>query len=164
MLTRLCGCIIMAIIFLKYFLSITNYKNNPLQSILQPLCLGLKAGALYHTNKKSEAAYLFSKVFDATTAKRVSNYISFNWSIDKEADKNQYLSWCKTDHEKAVMFALFALGNPNNELQTLKEIFSRDPSSEQLEILSIREINKLEENIFSPSLCERRWRKKIYYS
>lgn len=139
-------------------------KNNPTQSILQQLCLSLKAGALYHFNKKEEAAYLFSKAFASSPVKRISNYISFNWTLDSNFNKQKYLSWCKNNSEKAVMLALFALGSHNNDIQTLKEIYLLDPSSSQLEILSIREINKLEEKYFSPSLYKDQGGKKIYYS
>lgn len=139
-------------------------KNNPTQSILQQLGLSLYAGALYHLNKKEEAAYLFSKAFAASPIKRISNFLSFNWTLDSNYNKEKYLGWCKNANEKAAMLSLFALGSPNNDIKLLKEIYSLDPSSAELEILSIREINKLEEKYFTPSLDKEKGGKKIYYS
>ena len=41
-------------------------------TVLQPMTLALKAGALFRTGKQKEAAYLFSRVFAASQAKRIS--------------------------------------------------------------------------------------------
>jgi len=136
--------------------------SNPTQSVLQPLSLALKAGALYHLNNKPEAAYLFSKAFDATTAKRISNFISFNWSQKDASDRKIFLSKCKNDHEKAVMLSLFALGDPANRLSTIKEVYVLDPGSSNLEILATREVNKLEEKFLSPSITKERGGRWFY--
>lgn len=139
-------------------------KNNLTPSILRQLCLSLEAGALFHLHKKEEAAYLFSKAFASTPVKRISNYISFKWTIDSNFNKKKYLSWCKNNSEKADMLSLFALGSLNNDIQTLREIYLLEPSSPQLAILAVREINKLEEKYLSPSLFKEQGGKKIYYS
>lgn len=139
-------------------------KNNPTQSLLQELILSLRAGALFHLNKNEEAAYLFSKAFATSPVKRISNYISFRWTQDSGFNKQRALALCRNDKEKAAMLAMFVLGSPNNDLQALKEIYALDPSSPQLEILAIREINKLEEKYLSPSLAKNGDDKKIYYS
>lgn len=122
-------------------------------SVLKDLCLALKAGALFRTGKRIEAAYLFSKVFAATTAKRVSNYLSFSWSVKKDESRETYLSLCKTNKEKANMLAMFAMSSyTNDEVGTMKEILSLDPGNDILEVLAVREINKLEEKYLSPYL------------
>ncbi len=121
-------------------------------SVLQPLSLALKAGALFRSGQQKEAAYLFSKVFASTTAKRISNYLGFVWSVDSKADKKEYLALCKNDKEKASMLALFNLGSTGNGLNDIKEIFRLDPASEELEVLVVREINKLEEKYLTPAI------------
>lgn len=136
--------------------------SNPAQSVLQPLSLALKAGALYHMDNKPEAAYLFSKAFDATIAKRLSNFISFKWSIQNAEDRKLYLSKCRNDHEKAVMLSLFAMGDPANHLSTIKQVFALDPGSSNLEILATREINKLEEKFLTPSITKERGGRWFY--
>ncbi len=133
-------------------------------SVLQPLCVALKAGALFRSGQQKEAAYLFSKVFSATTAKRISNYLGFFWSIDSKADKNDYLVLCKNNKEKASMLALFNLGSTNNGLEDMKEIYRLNPASEELEVLVVREINKLEEKYLTPAMQKTPGGKPFYYT
>ncbi|MEO6540857.1 MAG: hypothetical protein ABIN74_07715, partial [Ferruginibacter sp.] len=133
-------------------------------SVLQPLCLALKAGALFHNGQLKEAAYLFSKVFAVSNAKRVSNYLGFKWAVDSKADKKDYLDLCKNDKEKASMLAMFTLGSTNNDLDNLKEIYRLNPASEELEVLVVREINKLEEKYFTPALQKEKGGKAFYFT
>lgn len=119
---------------------------------LQPLCLALKAGALFRTGEHKEAAYLFSKVFSATTNRRISNFLGFSWSIRRSEKRESYLSLCKNNAERAAMLAMFSLGDPGNELATLKEIYQLQPDAPILEVLVVREINKLEEKYLTPQL------------
>jgi hypothetical protein len=133
-------------------------------SVLQPLCLALKAGALFHNGQQKEAAYLFSKVFAASTAKRISNYLGFNWSVDWKADKKVYLDLCKNDNERAAMLSLFALNGSDNNLADMKEIFRLNPASEELEVLVVREINKLEEKYLTPAMLKVPGGKPFYFT
>ena len=133
-------------------------------SVLQPLCLALKAGALFHNGQQKGAAYLFSKVFAASSAKRVSNFLGFNWSVDSKADKKDYLALCKNDNEKAAMLSLFALNSSEDKLADMKEILQLNPSSEELEVLVVREINKLEEKYLTPSMQKIPGGKAFYFT
>ena len=133
-------------------------------SVLQPMCLALKAGALFRSGQEKEAAYLFSKVFAACTVKRISNYLGFTWSVDSKADKKDYLAMCKTDKERAAMLALFALSSSDDNLADMKEILQLNPSSEELEVLVVREINKLEEKYLTPSMLKIPGGKPFYYT
>lgn len=138
--------------------------GNKTNSVLQPMSLALKAGALFRTGRQKEAAYLFSKAFSSSEAKRVSNYISFNWAVDSETSRNEYLELCSNNKEKADMLALFALGNPGSEIAGMKTIFQLDPSAEVLQVLAVREINKLEEKYFTPLLQKESGGKTFFYS
>ncbi|MEP7238090.1 MAG: hypothetical protein ABI685_09505 [Ferruginibacter sp.] len=132
--------------------------------VLQPLCLALKAGALFRSGQQKEAAYLFSKAFAAGNAKKISNYLGFRWSVDSKADKNEYLALCKNDNEKASMLAMFALGSTNNDLDNLKEIFKLNPAGDELEVLVVREINKLEEKYLTPVLENVKGGRSFYFT
>ncbi len=135
---------------------------NKTNGVLQPLCLALKAGALFRTGKSREAAYQFSKVFSATTTRRISNFLGFTWSISRKDDLNDYLAYCKNNTEKAAMLALYSLGDPDNSLGNLKEIYALQPSAEVLEVLVVREINKLEEKYLSPQLKKQEGGRNFY--
>ncbi len=151
----------------RYTDAIQFYDNyisaNNTASILQPLSLALKAGALFRTGNTKEAAYLFSKAFSNSIAKRVSNYNGFRWSIDSKMKRADYLALCKTNEEKADMLSLFAMGSADNELLSLEQIYQLNPGCETLEILAVREINKLEESYFTPSLQKEKGGSTFYY-
>ncbi|WP_127129277.1 hypothetical protein [Pseudoflavitalea rhizosphaerae] len=127
-------------------------KPNTTKSILQDMSLSLKAGALTRTGKKNEGAYLFSQLFTRNEVMRVSNYMSFDWSVKRfdEQNRQAVLALCKTDEERANVLGLFALGSDRSELKTLQSIRKMAPNSPMLEILLIRELNKLEDNYFTP--------------
>jgi hypothetical protein len=134
------------------------------ESILQPLSLALKAGALYRLGNKKEAAYLFSKAFSGADAKKVSNYISFNWAIGNNAERNDYVSLCKTNEEKANMLSLFAMRSGVSETETLSTIYNLDPANKHIETIIGREINKLESSFFTPLLNKQKGGKLFYYT
>lgn len=127
--------------------------DNKSKTILQSLSLALKAGALYHIGEQKKAAILFSKVFTETDINRVSNYLSFLWSRSIGIDRQAYLDLCKNDHERVSMLILFALaGGTDSEISTIQKIYQLDPLNKALEVLVVREINKLEENYLTPML------------
>ncbi|RYG00796.1 MAG: hypothetical protein EOO02_14135, partial [Chitinophagaceae bacterium] len=125
------------------------------ESVLQELCISLQAGALQHLGKREEAAYEFSKLFNRDNYNRISNYMSFDWSVSRFDEKNrkQCLQLCKTDKERAGMLALFALGSNQGELEAIQKIYELDPYSPLLATLSIREVHKIEDYYFTPSLA-----------
>lgn len=136
-------------------------QNN---SIIKNLCTALKAGALFRTGQNKEAAYLFSKMFGAGEEKRVSNFLGFMWSVNRSDTREQYLSLCKNNAEKANMLSMFALNGINSEVNTMKEIYKLDPACNALEVLAVREINKLEEKYFTPSLKKDPGGKTFYFN
>jgi hypothetical protein len=140
--------------------------KNTSQSVLHDLGASLKAGALLRRGNKYEAALLFSKQFSRSSVKRVANYMSFDWCVKRldENDRKGCLALCKTNTEKANLLGLFALGSINNEEQVLKRIFALAPETEMLEVLAIREINKIEENYFSPALSAAKGGARMYIS
>lgn len=129
-------------------------KPNTTPSVLQDLCVGLKAGALMRLDRKAEAAVIFSQLFSKSELKRVSNYMSFDWCVKRfdEPNRNACLALCKTNEDKANLLGLFALGSNRDELTALKKIYQLSPNAALLEILTIREMNKLEEYYFTPAL------------
>ncbi len=152
----------------QYADAVKFYDNciapNPVSSVLQSMSMALKAGAINKLGNKKEAAYLYSKAFSASIAKRVSNYISFKWMMDAKTDRNDYLALCKNNKEKADMLALFAIGSPDDELETMKKIVALDATGDALEVLAVREINKLEEKYFTPLLQNEKGGKQNIYS
>ena len=133
-------------------------------SVVKNLCTALKAGALYRSGQNKEAAYLFSKMFAAGEEKRISNYLGFSWSVQKNESREAYLSLCKNNTEKANMLAMFALNGMTGETATLQQVYTLNPAADVLEVLAVREINKLEEKYLTPMLDRQSGGKSLYFS
>lgn len=141
-------------------------QSNATQSVLHDLSVSLNAGALCHLGKKNEAAYIFSKQFAKSDVKKVANYMSFSRCVNRfsEKERKQCLDLCKNNEEKANLLGLFALGSNVVELNTLKEVARLSPQASILEMLAVREVNKIEDNYLSPALKKEKGGAKIYYS
>ncbi len=139
----------------------TNLNN----SAVKQLALSYKAGSLYRLGKKAEAAYTFSKAFPEATIDKKKIFLGFLWATDfcnKELE-TEYTTLCKTNEEKANMLGMFALYGVGYRLETIQKIYALNPSSPLLDILAVREINKLEEQYLTPQL-NREKGGKAYYS
>ncbi|MBZ4190366.1 hypothetical protein [Niabella beijingensis] len=120
-------------------------SSNPTPGVLQFLSRGLKAGALYWLDRKPEAAYIFSQVFNETDIKKIANFNSFAWAMpDREQFRKTYLPLCKTDKEKANMLALYSLNTTEPDVAVLAEIHRLNPGMDVVPTLVVREINKIE--------------------
>ena len=139
-------------------------KTNSTKSVLQELSLGLKAGAEYRLGMKEQAALTFSQLFASSNLKKISNYMSFNWCVNRfdEGSRKKTLALCKDKTEKASMLSLFALGSYKNELNSIVQVSLLAPQSTMLPVLVTREINKLEEFLFTPSLLFSQGKEKVY--
>lgn len=124
-----------------------NKYAKPLktESQIKYWALGHKAGALRRMEKYSEAAYLFSLIFENCKAKRIPSYYSFLIKTDKQWKET--LSFCKDNKEKISLYLLRAINPKNNILEEMKEIYKLNPKSEKLNLLLTREINKLEHDL-----------------
>lgn len=119
--------------------------GNPTPGALQLMSLGLKAGALYQLDRKPEAAYIFSRAFNATNIKKIANFTSFAWAVPRDDRfRSAYLTLCKNNQEKAGMLALYSLGNDDPDVATLAEIHRLNPGMDVMPTLVVREINKIE--------------------
>lgn len=117
-------------------------------------CLGIKAGTLFRLNRKSEAAYLFSLVFDKTTNNKRSSFISFDWAAGKGIQK--VLPLCKNNHERAVLQLMDGLRTFDEALPQIKAAYAADPNVNGLDVLVTREINKIEERFQQDELLAQR--------
>ncbi|MBL7767258.1 MAG: hypothetical protein JNJ58_14255 [Chitinophagaceae bacterium] len=116
------------------------------QSSVSDRLVSLKAGCLYRTGRKDEAAYLFSKLFDQAKDYNFhhANFIGYDWCThDQEVEK--VIRRCTNDHEKAVVYGMRALRNTQSlHQEDLNHIFQLEPTNDLLDVILIREINKHE--------------------
>jgi len=120
-------------------------KTDNKPSLIEDWIDGHKAGALMGLGRNVEAAYLYSKIFRNTPSKRESAYRSFTIKTDEEW--NDCLRLCQTDEERATLYALRA-NDPNSlAVEDMEAIYQINPKNEHLELLLVREIQKLEKDL-----------------
>ncbi|WP_374172447.1 hypothetical protein [Flavobacterium tructae] len=89
--------------------------------------------------------YLLSKVFVSCEEKSFAILQHYNWKLTAET-----LALAQNDEERSVILAIEGLRNPAPGLKTIQEVYELSPNSLYLSFLIGREVNKLEDWIFTP--------------
>ncbi|KAF2334527.1 hypothetical protein [Flavobacterium nitrogenifigens] len=109
----------------------------------------LKPWALYYNalciDDKVLQNYLLSKVFNSCEEKSFAVLQHYNWKLTEET-----LTLAQNDEERSVILAIEGLRNPAPGLKSIQEIYELSPNSLFLSFLIGREVNKLEDWIFTP--------------
>lgn len=129
----------------------THFSDKEEETILQPWALLYKALATDKVGDTIQANYLYSQVFDQCEEKK---YVCMQWFNKKPSMVERTLLLAKDDHERSVILTMACLRNPGKALPKLKEIFNYKPSDHYFGALVMREINKVEDWIFTPMLTE----------
>jgi len=139
-------------------------ENNT--SAVNALALSYKAGSLFRLGKNKEAAYAFSKAFPLSDQTKKSNFLGFLWATDhcNLQLAPEYLALCKNNEEKATMLAMFSMYGTDYRLAEIQNVYELNPASPLLPLLATREINKLEEQYFTPLLAKEKGGKQQYVS
>ncbi len=129
---------------------IALYANNylPLQgsSSIDERCNSFYAGALFHTEQNEKAALLFAMNFinSKDFANRNSYAVAYNWAVAK-CDSTKLFALASTKEEKKSLLLMRSLRNTELfSLATIKNVVEIDPNNDLLDMLLMREINKLE--------------------
>ena len=127
-------------------------KGKPACGKLTSVGLGYKAGALWHTGRRREGAYWYSRLFTANP--NPSDYHSFSWCVKRfeDSDRRACLAQCRNAPEKAEMLGLFLLGSNAPEKTALEQLYKLAPGTPVQEVLAVREVNKIERNYLTPHL------------
>jgi hypothetical protein len=119
----------------------TYFADNK-NTILAPWALYYKALCIEDFPLQN---YLLSKVFAACEEKSFAVLQHYNWKLTAET-----LALAQNDEERSVILAIESFRNPAPDLKTIEEIYTLSPNSVNLSFLIGREINKLEDWIFTP--------------
>lgn len=126
----------------------------PSRHFLYYRCLSLRAGALFKTNKKAEAAYLYSHVFDSSDELKTEAHISFSWATN--GDLKKVLPLCRSNHQKAVLHLMKGMydfdGDTKTMFDALKNAYALDPKTIGIDVLMTRIINKMEYHLIQEIL------------
>ncbi len=102
--------------------------------------------SLFHYANMIDDGYerwrLLAKVFENSRSK--NHFIYRHFPTDKE-NLNQILAKCQSEEEKAAVLSIYAFKNPARAIDQIKEIAAINPNSKMIDILLVREINKMED-------------------
>lgn len=119
----------------------TYFAENK-NTILEPWALYYKALCIDDLSLQN---YLLSKVFAACEEKSFAVLQHYNWKLTTET-----LAFAQNNEERSVILSIESFRNPAPDLKTIKEVYELSPNSMNLSFLIGREINKLEDWIFTP--------------
>lgn len=115
---------------------------------------GHYAGCLRAKKRVVESAYAFSRQYALSPSRGLQ--ARWGWRIDTDAQWTALMARCKDDAERADNHALRAFslhGRPLGDMQAMQRL---DPGRADVELLLLREINKLEMEYLGPKGFEER--------
>jgi len=119
----------------------TYFAENK-NTILEPWALYYKALCIDDLPLQN---YLLSKVFATCEEKSFAVLQHYNRKLTAET-----LALAQNNEERSVILSIESFRNPGPDLKTIKEVYELSPNSLNLSFLIGREINKLEDWIFTP--------------
>ncbi|WP_369012859.1 hypothetical protein [Flavobacterium anhuiense] len=119
-----------------------SYFASESNTILKPWALYYNALCVENLPLQN---YLLSKVFNSCEEKSFAVLQHYNWKLTEET-----LALAQNDEERSVILSIESLRNPAPGLKSIQEIYELSPNSLFLSFLIGREVNKLEDWIFTP--------------
>lgn len=107
------------------------------------------AGVKHGQEEKILSSYLFSIVFDNCPSLRTPAWYSFD--IRSEEQWNQVEKMCKSDDERANLYFMRAIVPDAVAAEEISKIQQIAPGSNKIDLLLLREINKIEEQMLGYS-------------
>lgn len=129
-------------------------KFDKQESIINYWTLGHRAGALRALGQRAEAAYLYSLIFQYCPSKRESAFRSFYIKTDQEWDDCMML--CKSDAERATLYTIRANAVHAKSIEEMEKIYKLDPENENLELLLVKEMMKVEKDLLGLEFNDKR--------
>ncbi|MGK0365133.1 MAG: hypothetical protein ACI85O_002198 [Saprospiraceae bacterium] len=140
---------------------IDEVKINELRSLVYYWIVGHRAGALLKLGDRTEAAYLYSRIFAECPSKRESAFRSF--SVKSQEEWNAVLKRCASDEERSVIYTLRANGADSQAIYDMETIYGLYPHSPHLEVLLVKEIKELERDLLGLEWNKKKKRNKRYH-
>lgn len=131
-------------------------------SVIEYWIKGHLAGALLALGRNVEASYHYAQVFDRSRGKAEPAFRSFRIRTDEEWE--QCLLLCRSDRERAALYVLRASGDESKAVEEMEKIYALDPANPHLEVLLVREIQKLEKDFLGLSFNDNRAHNKRYHN
>lgn len=136
-------------------------KVDRLNSILHYWIDGHKAGALQKLGNYAESAYLYAMIFKNDPGKRLTAKQSFK--IKSNEDWEKCLLMCQNDKERAMLYVMRAQNEESRLVEEMDKIYALDPKNENLELLLVREMKKLEKDLLGLSFNNKKRQNKKFH-
>ncbi|MFN8358149.1 MAG: hypothetical protein U0Y10_27045 [Spirosomataceae bacterium] len=115
----------------------------PKKSFISDWAYGRKAGADMRLGDSAKAYYEFAQLFDRCLSRRREADLSIRiYGLQKFEE--QALSLCKTNQEKAAVYAVASIQPRTDALPMLEKIVEYTPQNPLIELIMTREINRTE--------------------
>lgn len=119
------------------------FENTAEKDILYYWSLYFKS---FTESNKAKANFELAQVFANAVDKRFACHLHFN----SKSSIKEALLFAQTDIERANVYLLYGIEKQDKALQYLQEMYSLNPSLDGLSFLMLREINKIEDYVFTP--------------
>jgi len=119
-------------------------KNYKTRDFLDNWALYYRMNAEENDSKEN---YLAAQVF----ARGTDNKFNIQWHFNKNIPINQVLKFAKTNEEKANVYVLYSFKKIDQNLDDIEKIQKLDAKNAGLSFLILREINKIEDWVLTPS-------------
>ncbi len=102
------------------------------------------AGCYFSLEDYEKAAYLFLQVFNNSYDRKVSSYTSYKFCTDRGAEGKEYFSGSR---DIATYLTLKSIRSYSDQVRYLQEMAEVAPHDEKLELLFVRELYNIEDNV-----------------
>lgn len=120
------------------------------KSIITYWAMGHKAGSLRMIEKPAESLTLFSLIFDQCENMMDSAFRDFY--IPDDDIWLQCLNTTPNNHRQATLWMLRGLKEERLTLEPLRRLFELEPKSSRLEVMLVREVNRVEQEYLTSAL------------
>ncbi len=120
----------------------STFANNKQKDILYYWSLYFRA--IIEKNKALQSFYA-SQVFINAPDKRFAVFYNFS----NDVPINEIIAYAKTNQERANVYALASIRKHDKALEYIKKVYELNPSNEALSFLLLREVNKIEDWVFT---------------
>ncbi len=103
------------------------------------------AGCYFSLEDYNKAAYMFLQVFSKSYDRKVSSYTSYKFCTDRDAEGKQYFS---NSDDRATYLTLKSIRSYSDQMQYLQEIAEVAPQDEKLELMFVRDLYDIEDDVF----------------
>lgn len=103
--------------------------------------------ALWGQEDSAERNFKAAQLFAKTPSKRHGLFFMFN----REVASEDVMQFATTNEEKANVLAMYSIRKSDRQLAQIQQIYALDPNNTLLSFLIVREVNKLEDWVLSPT-------------